>query len=105
MIQMRLAAVTTYAVSTDRETMRCTSQVSPPPERSPGQRPSQTPVLVNKSVPTRLSPALVSLVDPEFAAFDAIANLGPLYTDYHTALADGHTAQRCELPQVLFRSS
>jgi hypothetical protein len=94
MIQMRLAAVTTYAVSTDRETMRGMSLVSPPPERSPGQHPSQTPVLVSKSVPTRLSPALVSLVDREFAAFDAIADLGPLYTDYHTALADGHTAQR-----------
>jgi hypothetical protein len=94
MMQMRLAAVTTHAFSRNRETVRGISLVSPPPERRPAQHPSQTPVPVSKSVPTRLSPALVSLIDREFAAFDAIADLGPLHTDYHRALADGHTAQR-----------
>ena len=94
MIQMRLATVTTYVFSKDRETMRKIPLVSPLPERRPVQHPSQIPLPVSKPVPTRMSPALVSLVDREFAAFDAIADLGPLYTDYHTALADGHTAQR-----------
>ena len=90
MIQMRLAAVTTYVLSTDRETMRGISLVSPPPERHP----SQTPVPVSKPVATRPPPALVPLIDPEFATFVAVADLGPLYTDYHTALADRSTDQR-----------
>ena len=78
-----------------RPRRRCTESLSY--RRCPSEAPSSTPrkphYPVSKSVPTRLSPALVSLVDREFAAFDAIADLGPLYTDYHTALADGHTAQ------------
>jgi hypothetical protein len=94
MMQMRLAAVTTHVFSRNPDTTHGIPLASPLPEGGPGQGPSQTPVPVSKSVPTRLSPALVSLVDREFAAFDAIADLGPLYTDYHTALANGHTAQR-----------
>ena len=80
--------------------MRGIPLASPLPERRPVQHPSQIPLPVSKPVPTRLPPALVSLVDREFAAFDAVADLSPLYTDYHTALADRHTAQRCT-PQQL----
>jgi hypothetical protein len=94
MIQMRLAAVTTYVLTRDRNATRKTALASPLLERRPIQHPSEMPLPLSKPAPTRLSPALVSLVDREFAAFDALAELGPLYTEYHTALADIDTAQR-----------
>lgn len=100
MMQMRLATVTTYVLTRDRDGMRGIPLAAPLAERRPAQDPLQTPLPVSKPVPTRLTPALVSLVDREFAAFDALADLSPLYTDYHTALADRHTAQR-RIPQQL----
>ena len=68
--------------------MRGIPLVSPLPERRPVQHPSEIQLPLSKPVATRLPPALVPLVDREFATFVAIADLGPLYTDYHTALAD-----------------
>ena len=94
MIQMRLATVTTYVFTTDTDTMRGIPLVSPLPERRPVQHPSEIPLPLSKPVPTRPPPALVPLVDREFATFDALADLWPLYTDYHAALADRSTAQR-----------
>ena len=94
MIQMRLATVTTYVFTTDPDTMRGIPLVSPLPERRPVQHPSEIPLPLSKPVTTRLPPALVPLVDREFATFGAVADLWPLYTDYHAALADRHTAQR-----------
>ena len=94
MIQMRLATVTTYVFTTDPDTMRGIPLVSPLPERRPVQHPSEIPLPLSKPVATRLPPALVPLVDGEFATFGAVADLWPLYTDYHTALADRYTAQR-----------
>lgn len=100
MIQMRLATVTTHVFAKSRETMRGTPLLSPLPERLPVQQLSEIPLPLSEPVATGLSAALVSLVDREFAAFDAPAELGPLYTEYHTALADIGTAQR-STPQQL----
>ena len=94
MIQMRLATVTTYVFTTDPDTMRGIPLVSPLPERRPVQHPSQIPLPLSKPVTTRPPPALVPLVDGEFATFGALADLWPLYTEYHAALADRFTAQR-----------
>ena len=94
MVQMRLAAVTTYVFSTDTDTVRGIPLVSPLPERRPVQHPSEIQLPPSKPVATRLPPALVPLVDGEFATFDGIADLWPLYTEYHAALADRFTAQR-----------
>jgi hypothetical protein len=94
MIQMRLATATTYVFTTDPDTMRGVPLVSPLPERRPIQHPSQIPLPLSKPVATRLPPALVPLVDGEVATFGALADLWPLYTDYHTALTDRDTAQR-----------
>jgi hypothetical protein len=94
MIQMRLATVTTNVFTTDPDTMRGIPLISQLPERRPVQHPSEIQLPLGKPAPTRLSPALVPLVDREFATFVAAADLGPLYTDYHTALADRSTAQR-----------
>jgi len=93
MIQMRPAAVTTYVLKRDRDAMRGIPLVPPLPEGRPIQHPSEIQLPVSKPVATRLPPALAPLVDPEFATFVAVADLGPLYTDYHTALADRSTAQ------------
>jgi hypothetical protein len=100
LLQMRLAAVTTYVLKRDRDAMRGIPLVSSLPERRPLQRPSGIQLALSKPVATRLPPALVPLVDPEFATFVAVADLGPLYTDYHTALADRSTAQRCTPEQL-----
>ena len=94
MIQMRLATATTYVFTTDPDTMRGVPLVSPLPERRPIQHPSQIPLPLSKPVATRLTPALVPLVGREVATFGALADLWPLYTDYHTALADRSTARR-----------
>ena len=94
MIQMRLATVTTYVFTTDPDTMRGIPLVSPLPERRPVQHPSQIPLPLSKPVTTRPPPALVPLVDGEFATVGALADLWPLYTEYHAALADRFTAQR-----------
>ena len=94
MIQMRLAAATTYVFTRDRDAMRGIPLVSSLPERRPLQRPSGIQLPLSKPVATRPPPALVPLIDPEFATFVAAADLGPLYTDYHTALADRSTDQR-----------
>jgi hypothetical protein len=94
MIQMRLATVTTYVFRTDTDTMRGIPLVSPPPERRPVQHPSEIQLPLSKPVTTRLTPALVPLVGREFATFGALADLWPLYTEYHAALADRSTAQR-----------
>ena len=94
MIQMRLAAVTTYVFTTDPDMMRGIPLVSPPPERRPVQHPSEIQLPPSKPVTTRLTPAIVPLVGREFAAFGAVADLWPLYTEYHAALADRSTAQR-----------
>src|SRR5271163_156915 len=94
MIQMRLATVTTYVFSTDTDTMRGIPLVSPLPERRPVQHPSEMQLPLSKPVATRPPPALVPLVDGEFATFGAVADLWPLYTEYHAALADRFTAQR-----------
>jgi hypothetical protein len=94
MIQMRLATVTTYVFTKDPDMTRKIPLVSPLPERRPVQYPPQIPLPLSKPAPTRLPPALVSLVDGEFAAFGAVADLWPLYTEYHAALADKFTAQR-----------
>ena len=75
MIQMRLATVTTYVFTTDPDTMRGIPLVSPLPERRPVQHPSQIPLPLSKPVATRLPPALVPLVDREFATFGALADL------------------------------
>ena len=93
MIQMRLAAATMYVFTRDRDAIRGIPLVSPLPERRPLQRPSEIQLPVSKPVATRPPPALMPLIDPEFATFVAAADLGPLYTDYHTALADRSTAQ------------
>src|SRR5271156_1989291 len=94
MIQMRLATVTTYVFRTDTDTMRRIPLVSPLPERRPVQHPSEIQLPLSKPVATRPPPAIVPLVDGEFATFGAVADLWPLYTDYHAALADRFTAQR-----------
>jgi len=94
MIQMRLATVTTYVFRTDTDTMRGIPLVSPPPERRPVQHPSEIQLPLSKPAATRPPPALVPLVDGEFATFGAVADLWPLYTEYHAALADRFTAQR-----------
>jgi hypothetical protein len=94
LLQMRLAAATTYVFSKDRDTMRGMPLVSTLPERHPIQHHSEIPLPASKPVATRLTPALVPLVDPEFATFVAAADLGPLYSDYHAALAHRDTAQR-----------
>ena len=94
MIQMRLATVTTYVFRTDTDTMRGIPLVSPLPERRPVQHPSEIQLPLSKPVATRPPPAIVPLVDGEFATFGAVADLWPLYTDYHTALADRDTARR-----------
>ena len=94
MIQMRLAAVTTYVFTTDPDTMRGIPLVSPLPERRPVQQPSEIQLPLSKPVATRLTPAIVPLVDSEFATVGAVADLWPLYTEYHAALADRFTAQR-----------
>jgi hypothetical protein len=94
MIQMRLATVKTYVFRTDPDTMRGIPLVSPPPERRPVQHPSEIQLPLGKSVATRLPPAVVPLVDGEFATVGALADLWPLYTEYHAALADRDTAQR-----------
>ena len=100
MIQMRLAIATTYAFTTDPDTMRVIPLVSPLPERRPIQHPSEIQPPPCKAVATRLPPTLVPLVDGKFAALGAVADLWPLYTDYHTALADRFTARR-QTPQQL----
>src|SRR5271156_27447 len=94
MIQMRLATVTTYVFRTDPDTMRGIPLVSPLPERRPVQHPSEIQLPLSKPVATRPPPALLPLVGREFATFGALADLWPLYTDYHAALADRYTAQR-----------
>lgn len=94
MIQMRLATVTTYVFRTDTDTMRGIPLVSPPPDRRPVQHPSEIQLPLSKPAATRPPPALVPLVDGEFATFGAVADLWPLYTEYHAALADRFTAQR-----------
>jgi hypothetical protein len=94
MIQMRLATVTTYVFTTDPDTMRGIPLVSPLPERRPVQHPSELQLPPSKPVTTRLTPALVPLVDDEFATFGAVADLWPPYSEYHAALADRYTAQR-----------
>jgi hypothetical protein len=94
MIQMRLATVTTYVFRTDTDTMRGIPLVSPLPERRPVQHPSEIQLPLSKPVANRPPPAIVPLVDGEFATFGAVADLWPLYTDYHAALADRYTAQR-----------
>ena len=94
MIQMRLATVTTYVFTTDPDTMRGIPLVSPLPERRPVQHPSEIQLPLSKPAATRPPPALVPLVDGEFATFGAVADLWPLYTEYHAALADRFTAQR-----------
>ena len=100
MIQMRLATATTYVFSKDRAATRVTPRVPPLPERRLVQHPSQRPVPLSKPTPTRLPPAIMSLVDREYAAIGALTELGPLYTDYHTALADTDNAHR-RTPQQL----
>src|SRR5271155_916182 len=87
MIQMRLAAVTTYVFSTDPDTMRGIPLVSPLPERRPVQHPSEMQLPPSKPAATRPPPAIVPLVDGEFATFCAVADLWPLYTEYAGALA------------------
>jgi hypothetical protein len=94
MTQMRLATVTTYVFTTDPDTMRGIPLVSPLPERRPVQHPSELQLPLSKPVTTRPPPALVPLVDGEFATFGAVADLWPPYTEYHAALADRYTAQR-----------
>ena len=94
MIQMRLAAVTTYVFTTDPDTMRGIPLVSPLPERRRIQHPSQIPLPLSKPVTTRPPPAIVPLVDGEVATVGALADLWPLYSEYHAALADRFTAQR-----------
>lgn len=94
MLQMRLAAVRTYVLTRDRDTVRGIPLLSSAPEQLRVQQLSETPLPLSKPVATGLSAALVSLVDREFAAFDAPAELGPLYTEYLTALADIDTARR-----------
>jgi len=94
MIQMRLATVTTYVFRTDTDTMRGIPLVSPLPERRPVQHPSEIQLPLSKPAATRPPPAIVPLVDGEFATFGALADLWPLYTEYHAALADRSTAQR-----------
>ena len=93
MIQMRLATVTTYVFTKDRDSMHGIPLMSPLPERRPVWHPSEIHLPLRKPGATRLPPALAPLVDREFATFVAVADLWPLYTDYHTALADRHTAQ------------
>jgi hypothetical protein len=100
MIQMRLATVTTYVFRTDPDTMRGVPLVSPLPERRPIQHPSQIQLPLSKPVTTPLTPAVVPLVDGEVATVGALADLGPLYTDYHTALADRYTAQHSTPKQL-----
>jgi len=100
MIQMRLAAVTTYVFTTDPDTMRGIPLVSPLPERRPVQQPSEIQLPLSKPVATRLTPAIVPLVDSEFATVGAVADLWPLYTEYHAALADRFTAQRWTSQQL-----
>jgi hypothetical protein len=97
---MRLATVTTYVFRTDPDTMRGVPLVSPLPERRPIQHPSQIPLPLSKPVATPLTPAVVPLVDGEVATVGALADLGPLYTDYHTALADRYTAQHSTPKQL-----
>src|SRR5271155_2716589 len=94
MIQMRLAAVTTYVFTTDPDMTRGIPLVSPLPERRPVQHPPKIQLPLAKPLATRLTPTLVPLVDLEFAPFGAVADLWPRYTEYHAALADRHTAQR-----------
>jgi hypothetical protein len=100
LLQMRLAAVTTYVFARDRDAMRGIPLVSSLPERRPLQHPSEIQLPLSKPVATGPPPAIVPLIDPEFATFVAVADLGPLYTDYHTALADRSTAQH-RTPQQL----
>jgi hypothetical protein len=94
MTQMRLATVTTYVFTTDPDTMRGIPLVSPLPERRPVQHPSELQLPPSEPVTTRLTPALVPLVDDEFATFGAVADSWPPYSEYHAALADRYTAQR-----------
>jgi len=94
MIHMRLATVTTYVFTTNPDTMCGIPLLSPVPERRPVQHLWEMPLPLSSPVATRPPPAVVPLIDREFATFVGVADLGPLYTDYHAALADRYTAQR-----------
>ena len=100
LIQMRLATVTTYVFRTDTDTIRGIPLVSPLPALRPVQHPSEIQLPLSKPAATRPPPAIVPLVDGEFATFGAVADLWPLYTEYHAALADRFTARRWTTQQL-----
>jgi hypothetical protein len=104
MIQMQLATAATYVVSKDPETMRGIPIVSAP-ERRLCQHTSDIQLPVSKPPVTRLTPALVPLVDSEHATFTTVDDLWPLYTDYHAVLVARSPARQCtpqELAELAF---
>jgi hypothetical protein len=104
MIQMQLATAATYVVSRDPETMRGIPFVSAP-ERRLSQHTSDIQLPVSKPPVTRLTPALVPLVDSELATFTTVDDLWPLYTDYHAVLVARSPARQCtpqELAELAF---
>jgi len=99
MIQMQLATAATYVVSRDPETMRGIPIVSAP-ERRLSQHTSDIQLPVSKPPVTRLTPALVPLVDSELATFTTVDDLWPLYTDYHAVLVTRSPARQCTPPEL-----
>lgn len=94
MIQMRLAAVTTYVFSRDPASVRGIPVASPLPEGRAIQDPSEIALPLSSPEATGPPPGLAPFVDLDFPTFGAVADLRPLYTEYHTTLADRFTAQR-----------
>ncbi len=93
-IQMQLAAATTYIFATEPPTTRGITLASPLPERRAFHQHSEIELPLDKPVAARPRPAIAPLLDGELATSRAVADLWPLYTSYQTALADRYAAQR-----------
>ena len=94
MIQMRLATVTTYVFTKDRDAMRVTPLVSPLPDRHPVQHPSQIPLPLSKPAPPACRQPLCRWLTANLPPSAPLPILWPLYTGYHIVLASSYNAQR-----------
>lgn len=74
--------------------MRGIPLVSPPLDRRRVEHPTEIRLCSGEPVATRPPAALLPLVDRELVTVSALAELYPLYTEYHAALTDRSPAQR-----------